>query len=96
MTAMKAQLTLLAARRARLVAEASEQRRMLVDEFAHWAAPLRSVERALVRVTWVREHLHWLVALGAVIAASSTARGWLLRGWQLWRAVRRLRAYREQ
>jgi hypothetical protein len=90
---MNAQLTLLAARRARLVAEATEQRRMLVDEFAHWEAPLRGAERALVRVAWVREHLRWVIAAGVAIAASPTLRGWLLRGWHVWGAVRRLPAH---
>jgi YqjK-like protein len=93
---MNAQLTLLAARRARLVAEATEQRRMLVEELAHWAAPLRGIERALVRVAWAREHLHWLIAFSAAIAVSPTVRGWLRRGWHLWRAVRGSRAHRKQ
>ena len=93
---MNAQLTLLAARRARLVAEATEQRRMLFDEFAHWDAPLEGVERALVRVAWARKHLHWLIAAGVAIAASPKVRGWLMFGSQLWRVVRRSRAHQDQ
>ena len=93
---MNAQLTLLAARRGRLVAEATEQRRILVAELARWDAPLQSVERALVRVAWVREHLRWVIAAGAAIVASPMLRGSLMRGWHLWRAVRRSRAQRDQ
>ncbi|MFS8086248.1 MAG: YqjK family protein [Acidobacteriota bacterium] len=88
---MNAQLTLLAARRERLVAAATVQRQALVDEFAHWDAPLQGIERALARLAWARQHLHWLIAAGAVVVASPVVRGWLVGGWQLWRAVRRWR-----
>jgi hypothetical protein len=90
-TTMNVRLTELATRRAGLVAAAAEQRRLLADELTYWEAPLLRIERVLTRVVWVREHLHWLVAAGAAIAASPTARDWLRRGWQLWRAARRLR-----
>jgi len=93
---MNAQLTMLVARRARLVAEATEQRRLLVGEFARWGAPLQGAERALVRVAWLRVHLPWVIAAGVAIAASPKARGWLTLGWQIWRAVRRTQAYRVQ
>lgn len=93
---MNAELRLLAARRARLVADAMEQRRMLFDEFARWETPLRVAERALVRVAWVREHLRWVIAASFAIAASPTLRGWLLRGWHLWRAVRQSSLHQEQ
>ena len=89
---MNAQLTLLAVRRARLVAEATEQRRALVDELLRWQAPLESVERGLVRLAWARKHLYWVIAAGIAIVASPKVRGWVILGTQLWRAVRRLRA----
>jgi hypothetical protein len=96
MTAMNARLTELAVRRAGLVATADKQRRMLADEFAQWEPPLQRIERILAGVAWVRAHLRWMIAAGAAIAASPAARGWLLRGWQLWRAARWLRAPRGQ
>lgn len=86
---MNAQLTSLAARRERLVAAAKDQRQALVGEFAHWDVPLQGIERALVRLAWARKHLWWLLAAGLAVAASPAVRGRLLRGWQLWRAVRR-------
>jgi len=89
---MNAHLNLLATRRALLVAQSAVQRQVLADEIASWEAPLRSGERLLARVAWARAHLSWLFAAGAALAASPQLRGWLLRGWYIWRAARRLRA----
>lgn len=91
---MNAKLNLLAARRAVLVAESRMQRQALIDECARWEAPLQRVERGLARLAWARQHLGWLIAAGAALAISPTARGRLMRGWQVWRAVRHLQLAR--
>lgn len=93
---MNAQLTLLAARRARLVAEATEQRRALVAELAHWDAPLQGIERGLARLAWARKHLRWVIAAGIAFVASPKVRGWVVLGAQVWRAVRHLRARQDR
>jgi len=87
---MNARLNLLAARRAVLVAESRMQRQLLIDECASWEAPLQRAERGLAGLAWARRHLEWLLAAGAALALSPKARGWLSRGWQVWRAVRQL------
>ena len=91
---MNDRLHLLAARRTILVAESRMQRQALIDECARWEAPLQRVERGLAGLAWVRRHLGSLVAAGAALAVSPTARGWLLRGWQVWRAVRQMQLAR--
>ena len=91
---MNDRLHLLAARRAILVAESGMQRQALIDECARWEAPLQRVERGLAGLAWARRHLGWLLTAGAALAVSPTARGWLLRGWQVWRAVRQMQIAR--
>ena len=92
---MNAHLSLLAARRALLVGEAAVQRQALAAELRNWEPSLQAGERLLGRLAWVHAHLYWVVAAGAAVASSARLRGWLQRGWTIWRVVRAVRSNRQ-
>lgn len=89
---MEEKLQLLAARRTLLIARAAVERQVVIHAVAQWKPAIRNAERLLAGVGWVRAHLAWAIAGGVAIAASPTARRWLVTGWELWRAARFLRA----
>lgn len=92
MNAMDSHVALLSMRRTMLVARSAVLRQSLLDEAAHWQAPLARAERTLEAFAWARAHLHWVIGAALALTATGRLSLWLRRGWRiamLWRRIRR-------
>ena len=90
---MNEKLTLLAERRAQLVAQAEMQRTVLAQSIEPWRTPLAWADRGLDALRVFRRHPVWLPAGVATLAALRLDRlgKWLQRGWLTWQVVQKLR-----
>lgn len=79
-------------RREALLARSAALRVQLRHEVAVFEPPLRLADQGLQAVHWLRAHPEWpLAALGAwVVLGPRRALRWALRGFWLWRGLRRL------
>ena len=93
---MNHKLTELAARRARLVAQAEAQRATLAQGMQRWRAPLAIADQGLAAVRYVRSHPVLLVGAGVLLVAlrANRAAAWLQRGWVAWKVIRKIREAR--
>jgi hypothetical protein len=83
----------LAARRARLLAQAQQERELLVGTLERLSPALRLADRAVETVHYLRTHPHW-VAIAVVLAVILKPRRALRlasRAWVGWRALRSAR-----
>ena len=90
---MNRNLTHLAERRARLVAQAAAQRTALAENIEPWRTPLAMADQGLAVFRAIKRHPVWLVGGSLMLAALPLGRvgKWLRRGWVAWRIVRELR-----
>jgi len=82
-----------AMRRARLVAQAAEQRLVLAESVEEWRAPLVMVDQGVSVLCYLRRHPEWVAGVAVLIAALRSRRSgvWLGRGWMVWQVINRLR-----
>lgn len=85
----------LAARRARLLAQAQRERELLVGTLERLSPAFRLADRAVETVRYLRTHPHWIaiaVALAVILkprrALRLASRAWV--GWRALRGARRL------
>jgi hypothetical protein len=83
----------LAARRERLVAQASAQRTTLAENIEAWREPLALADRGLSALRYIRSHPEWTAGVTFLIAALMSRRTgkWLGRGWVTWQLMNKLR-----
>ncbi|WP_151704003.1 YqjK-like family protein [Nitrincola alkalilacustris] len=84
----------LAQRRARLVAQAAEQRGALGAAVDEWQAPLAMVDQGVSVLRYLRSHPQWVAGVVVLIAAMRSRRSsgvWLRRGWMAWQLINKLR-----
>ncbi len=89
---MNPNLTRLAERRERLVAQAARQRTALAQNIEPWRTPLAVADQGLAALSFLRRHPA-LIVVGGVVLASLRSGGtmrWLRRGWVSWQVVRKL------
>lgn len=81
-------------RREQLLMRSAALRVQLRHEAQVLEAPLGWADQGLQAVRWLRAHPEWpLVTLGVwVVLGPRRALRWAMRGWWLWRGVRRVRA----
>lgn len=87
------ELSELAARREKLVAQAALQRAMLAQSLVPWPARLVWVDRGIAAVKYLRRYPAALAGVGLLVAALRPLRaaGWLQRGFILWQVGSTLR-----
>jgi hypothetical protein len=90
---MSQNLTQLAERRERLVAQAAAQRTTLAQSIDPWRAPLALADQGLAALRFIKRHPAWIVGGGILLAALRVNRvgKWLERGWVTWQIVQKLR-----
>jgi hypothetical protein len=90
---MNQELTRLAERRRRLVAQAAAQRAVLARELEPWRARLARVDQGVAVFRYVAHRPALIVGAVLLLAALRPRRAgkWLQRGWLAWQLGRRLR-----
>lgn len=90
---MNHELTRLAERRRRLVAQAAGQRAALARELEPWHARLARVDQGVAVFRYIGRHPALMVGAVLLLAALRPRRAgkWLQRGWLAWQIGRRLR-----
>lgn len=90
---MNANMTRLAERRERLLAQAAAQRRTLAQNIEPWRIPLALADQGLTALRYIKSHPEWIVGVVAVLAVLRPRRvgKWLGRGWVSWQVLHRLR-----
>lgn len=90
---MNHELTRLAERRRRLVAQAAGQRAALARELEPWRARLARVDQGVAAFRYVAHRPALIVGAVLLLAALRPRRAgkWLQRGWLAWQVGRRLR-----
>ena len=90
---MNQNMTRLAERRERLVAQAAAQRTALAQDIEPWRTPLAWADRGLEMLSVLKRHPVWIVASVAAFASLRINRAgkWLQRGWITWQVVQKLR-----
>jgi hypothetical protein len=90
---MNHELTRLAERRRRLVAQAAAQRAVLAHELEPWRARLARVDQGVAAFRYVAHRPALIVGAVLLLAALRPRRAgkWLQRGWLAWQLGRRLR-----
>jgi hypothetical protein len=90
---MNQELTRLAERRRRLVAQAAAQRAVLAHELEPWRARLGRVDQGVAVFRYVAHRPALIVGAVLLLAALRPRRAgkWLQRGWLAWQLGRRLR-----
>ncbi len=90
---MNRELTRLAERRRRLVAQATGQRAALARELQPWRARLARVDQGVAVFRYIGRNPALLVGAVLLLAALRPRRAgkWLQRGWLAWQLGRRLR-----
>lgn len=83
----------LAARRARLLAQAQQQRELLVGTLERFSPALRLADRTVETIRYLRTHPHWIVIAVALAVILKPGRALRLasRAWVGWRALRSVR-----
>jgi hypothetical protein len=90
---MNAKLLEIALRRERLIAQAAQQRTVLVQSVQPLRAPLALADQGLVGLRYLKRHPAWVVGgVAVIVILRPRAVGkWLARVWLAWKMVRRLR-----
>lgn len=91
--AMNKKMTLVAARRERLIAQAAAQRTALAQNIEPWRIPLARVDQGLAALRYIKHHPAWIVGGVALLAALRPGRvgKWMGRGWVAWQMLSKLR-----
>lgn len=89
---MNQELTRLAERRRRLVAQAATQRAVLAHELEPWRARLARVDQGVAVFRYIAHRPALIVGAVLLLAALRPRRAgkWLQRGWLAWQLGRRL------
>jgi YqjK-like protein len=90
---MNKKLTLLAARRGRLVTEAAAQRTLLAQNLALWCTPLELADKGLAVLRFIKNHPVWIFSGITFFTASrpSCSGKWLRYGWAMWQIINKFR-----
>jgi hypothetical protein len=89
---MNQNMTRLAERRERLIAQAASQRTALAQHIEPWRTPLAVADRGLAVLRFLKRHPAMLVGGGVVLARLrfGGTMTWLRRAWVSWQVVLKL------
>lgn len=89
---MNKKLSILAAHRQQLVAQAAAQREALVAHIEPWQTPLAIADKGLEAIRYVKRHPALMLGVVALFAILRRYPGgkWLQRGWAMYELTRNL------